>query len=259
MSNTLCKQQWLCHTHPWLTGYCCFFAVDAEYYLRDLFGGNKQEGNVLPSALPAARPPRVLQEPLVSTLLTNDFSAACIPVAVLAQTVQQRARQNGGGHLDHAADMMIPSKASAVREKASRSFYTRAPWQTVSVTDQYYFDLSAYALWRTAAELLPNFADRDVFVRNVGRALYRKMVTDKWIDAPLTKQTTTNKNSIVGTVDAARQILDVFCQSGFCKSYRLGPDPPPLDPKNNKKTKEPEPVIIVDELDVSVMGSTDVM
>lgn len=61
---------------------------------------------------------------------------------------------------------------------------------------------------------------------------------------------TNQSHSIVNTVDEVRHVLNVFCRCGFCTSYRLGPDPLPMD-RRNKKKQEPEPVIIVDELDVS--------
>ena len=223
--------------------------LDFEYYMRDLMGGNKQEGNVSPSAPPAVAPPRTLQEPLLSAMLTDDFSTSAIPVAVLAQTVQKMTPARS---LDDVVQQ-IQKTATGIRDKASRSFYARAPWQNPTVSDQYYMDLSAYALWRTAAEVLPNYVDRDAFVRDVGRALYRKMVSTGVVDAP------TKTTGIVGTVSSVRQILDAFCQSNYCKAYRLGPDEPAVAiPKNKKKNKEatalpPEP--IVDELDDEALAS----
>lgn len=247
-----------CDTHIHVT-------VDAEYYLRDLFGGNNpRQGNVLPSTPPTPSPPRVLKEPLVTTLLADDFGPSCVPVAVLVQTVQ-RARRGDGTRDSEATVVMVRedvrSRADAVRDKARRSFATRAPWRDDSVTDQYYFDLTAYALWKTAADLVPDLDDRDTFVRNVGRAVYRKLVQDELITVPSDTTMADNKNnqrnSIVATVDTVRQVLDVFCQCNFCKSYRLGPDPAPVDPKQRRQSKtkpESEPVIIVDELDVSVLS-----
>lgn len=242
--------------------------LDFEYYMRDLLGGNKKEGNVLPSAAPDVPPPRILQQPLLNALLNDDFSPSCIPVQTLVQTVEQRT---GRKRADIVAE--IQEKADSLRDKASRSFYTRAPWQTPTVSDQYYMDLSAYALWRTAADLLPNFVDRDVFVRNMGRALYQTMLSSSqegWIDAT----SVTKSGSIVATMDRVQQVLQVFQKCNYCKDFKLGPDEPLVNSNNNNSKKKngkanqevssptPSVTMVVDELDDEALangGTVDVL
>ena len=231
--------------------------LDLEYYLRDLVGSqNEQQGNVLPSTPPAMAPPRVLQPPLLPALLTDDLAAAasaCVPVTTLVQTIQQRS---GGNAADIAKD--IAPTAAAIREKASRAFYTRAPWQTATCSDEYYFDLTAYALWRTAALLLPNYVDRDVFVRNMGRGLYRRMMADGLVTAVAMPRTT---GKVTATMDTVLQVLNAFCQSNYCKTYRLGPDElvdisPSKNNKNKKKQQDVPPAEpVVDELDDQALAS----
>lgn len=247
--------------------------LDLEYYMRDLLGGNKQEGNVLPSAMPVVGPPRVLQEPLLSALLNDDFTPSAIPVEMLVQTVLLAQQQHGrttSSSSQSKNDILkeIQEKSISIRDRASRSFYTRAPWENPTVSDQYYLDLSAYALWRTAAELLPNYVDRDVFVRNTGRALYRKMIATGLVDASQQSAAETAKNSVVATLRGVQQILDAFVKSNYCKAYLLGPDEPMSSrsssssnskKKNGKSAAEPSSsppnMMVVDELDDEALAN----
>ena len=49
--------------------------LDLEYYLRDLFGNqNERVGNILPSAPPPMKPPRIITNPLLHILLNDQFS-----------------------------------------------------------------------------------------------------------------------------------------------------------------------------------------
>jgi len=65
----------------------------------------------------------------------------------------------------------VAATATDCRSKASCSFSSLRKWGTESVTDQCHFDISAYALWKMAADVLPNCAERDKFARTVGRRL----------------------------------------------------------------------------------------
>ena len=234
--------------------------LDLEYYVRDLVGGNKKEGNIQASAPPITQPPRMLGELLIRLLWNtdnnnNNFTTDALPVAVLVDTV---AQSSGKQQSRDSILQNIQTTATTIRDKASRSFYARAPWHTESVRDQYYFDLTTYALWRTAALLLPNYADRDVFVRNVGRALYQQLVVQQGLLLTAAPSST----GIVGTVDRVRHLLDVLVQNNFCTAYRLGPDDVVDEPVGgkDKKSKRNEPVVIVDELDDQALragGSVD--
>ena len=132
---------------------------DLEYYVRDLVKGNTKEGNLPASAPPPAPPSRTLQGPLLPLLLDNDFTDQCIPVKVLAQ-VSGKSASN------------IAALAKDYRDKSSKAFAAKAQWKVADISDQYFFDLTAYALWRTAAELIPDYVKRDKFAKDVGRGIY---------------------------------------------------------------------------------------
>jgi hypothetical protein len=187
--------------------------LDFEYYMRDLVGGNKKGGNIQGSAAPPAPPPRTLKGPLLPMLLDDECSPTCIPVQALIQQVKKRT----GGD-DRAIAEDIQSRVQSLREKTSRSFFSRTPWKEERVSDQYYFDFTAYALWRTAGELLPDYLDRDKFVRKIGKMMYERLQAEKLV-SPL--ETTGKNNVLVSTVPRAVEILEIFKASGFCKGYRI--------------------------------------
>jgi hypothetical protein len=204
------------------------FELDSEYYIRDLLGGNKKEGNVMPSNPPEMPPPRVLQGPLLPLLLDNSFSPSCTSVQAL---VRQITKISGGDSTQVAK--LIAESATEYRTKASRSFSAKAPWKQEDVSDQYYFDLSAYALWKTAADLLPSYRDRDIFARNVGRLLYQVALS-----ASLLKQGPDKKRSIMASEPAVFEILQLFQSTNFCKGYRVGTDPSPPSASAQKKQED---------------------
>lgn len=132
---------------------------DLEYYMRDLVKGNTKEGNLPASAPPPAPPSRTLQGPLLPLLLDNDFTDQCIPVKILAR-VSGKSTSN------------VAALAKDYRDKSSKAFAAKAQWKIADISDQYFFDLTAYALWRTAAELIPDYVKRDKFAKDVGRGIY---------------------------------------------------------------------------------------
>jgi hypothetical protein len=220
------------------------FELDMEYYVRDLVGGNSKEGNVLPSAPPIRSTPRTLSDPLLSLLLNDDCSSACLSTLALVQAVQQATKRD-----EKSIESDIQERARDYRAKSIRSFSTGAPWQVEHVSDQYYFDLTSYALWRTAADLLPNYRDRDRFVRNLGRLIYEKARAEGILRQPQPK-----KRSLAGTVDSMTELLDVFTSAKFCKGYRIGEQI--KDKKGESKNKkEEEKRIVFDELDDDALAS----
>jgi hypothetical protein len=212
--------------------------LDFEYYMRDLLGGNAREGNVLPSAPPNLSAPRSLSDPLLSLLLNDDCSSSCLSTLALVQAVQQSQATSRD---DKSIETDIQERTRDYRAKVSRSFSTKAQWQVEHVSDQYYFDLTAYALWRTAADLLPNYLDRDRFVRNLGRLILEKARTEGILRQPQPK-----KGSLEDTVASMTELLDVFTSSKFCKGYRIGED--------TKGEEEEEKRIIFDELDDNALA-----
>ena len=178
---------------------------DLEYYMKGLIGGNAKEGNVQASKAPPAPPPRTLGGPLLPLLLNDNCSSTCIPTQSLLQ------------QLKRSDESVVMARMKEYRDKAARSFAARAPWKEKNVTDQYYFDLTAYALWRAAADLIPNYVQRDEFARNVGHGIYREAQK-----SGVLKETVSQGSTLSATVPAVKEILNLFQSSHYCKSYRVG-------------------------------------
>jgi hypothetical protein len=189
--------------------------LDLEFYMRDLVGGNKREGSILPSNAPPIAPSRTLAGPLIALLLDKDCSPSCVPVQALIEQIQQRPRQDGSKVDRVAVANDIQRRVETIREKTKRSFASKAPWKTEEVTDQYYFDLTAYALWKTAAELLGDNLDRDKFVRNMGRKLVERLKQEGLL------KKSNGGTTLVGSTPAVLELLAVFKSSGFIKDFRI--------------------------------------
>ena len=174
--------------------------------------GNKPEGNMPASNAPSPHPPRKLTGPLLP-LLIDDELQTCIPVTELAKIT--------GISID-----TIAKQTEVVRTKVLPAFKISHPWQNEVVSDEYYFDLTCYALWRVAAAILPNdFAKRDQFVRNVGRRILYEIISRGLISKKSIDTLQQNKNediSLTDTVKPIIEILDLFQSTNFCTNYRLG-------------------------------------
>ena len=193
--------------------------LDFEFYMRDLVGGNKKEGNVEASKAPVTAEPRTLKGPLLPLMLDNSCSQSCIPVQALIAQIKKSTTPPAKEDSDILAD--IQGKVESYRSKASRSFSARAPWKQEDVSDQYYFDLTAYALWRTAADLLPNYLDRDKFARGVGRLMYQQLLSQGLIKNNINAN---NKNKLVDVTPLSIEILQKFKDSGYFKDYKIRSD-----------------------------------
>lgn len=227
--------------------------LDLEYYARDLFGGNRKEGSIQASQLPELPPPRTLQEPFLSLLLpttTTDIDTPSsltatatngIPVTTLISILKQTTKRD-----ESVLSADLWQRVSSYRDKAQASFYKRAPWKTASCADQYYFDLTAYAFWRAAADLCPDYVDRDRFVRQMGRNLYRAMQETSLIRK---QQPSESSATLVETIPRVKEILDVFQSSGFCKEYRLGDAANSFVSAKSRKDESTQPQPIFDSLD----------
>ena len=207
--------------------------LDLEYYLRDLAGGNRKEGNILPSAPPLLSPPRALKDPILSLLLNDDCSAECLPTKLLTAQIQKRKNVSAG-----VVEKEIQERVVTLREAASKSFYARAPWKENHVFDQYYFDLTSYALWRTAAELLPSYVDRDEYMRQLGRSIYDQLTKNEVLKEQ-------GNGKLSSTLPLVEEILSLFALCGVCRDYRLG--------EKLKAGEERYPIL--DELDDKVLKS----
>jgi len=97
------------------------------------------------------------------------------------------------------------------------------------------------ARMRTAADQLPDYQQRDQFVRRLGRFTYENCL--KW--GHLKAKPAGPKGSLVGTTDCVVEILDLFTNCGLCKGYRLG------EPVRKKEDERP----LFDELDDDAIRS----
>jgi hypothetical protein len=189
--------------------------LDFEFYVRDLIGGNKKEGNIQASAVLTVGPPRTLSGRLLPVLLDEKCSPNCAPSRALIEQVQQRT-----GLDPSIIAQDVERRVQDLRERSSRSFRIRAPWVDEGVADQYYFDFTSYALWRTAADLLPDYLDRDKFVRKTGRLIYERMLSEGIVKPILD----TKGGFLTGVIPQTFEVLEAFKKAGFCKDYRIRGD-----------------------------------
>lgn len=221
--------------------------LDFEYYMRDLVGGNQREGTVQASTPPPVPPPRILQGLLVPVLLNNDCSPSCIPVQALIQQLQKTSAIKTSKSASEAIIAQeIQASVVAIREKTYKSFYAKTPWQKEDVSDQYYFDFTAYALWKTAASLLPNTVDRDQFARLVGKLLLEALLEKNLVTVPAPAKGTSL--TLVESTETIREVLKLFQSSGYCKEIRIRTTDDVITENNsNVKAKTTPPIF--DELD----------
>ena len=161
------------------------------------------------SNAPSPHPPRKLKGPLLPLLLDDELQT-CIPVQELAKIT--------GISID-----TIIKQTEAVRTKVLPAFKVSHPWQNEVVSDEYYFDLTCYALWRVAAAAIPNdFAKRDQFVRNIGRRILDEIISRGLISKKSIGILQQNNITLTDTVPCIIEILDLFQSTNFCTNYRLG-------------------------------------
>ena len=198
--------------------------LDLEFYMRDLINGNKKEGSILPSKNgPPVPPPRKLTGNVVPMLLNNECNADCIPVQALIEEIREQDKAAGRPISDEGTIVKnIQLRVDAIREKTKTSFFTKTPWKDEDISDQYYFDFTIYALWKTAAQLIENNENRDRFMRNVGRLLVSKLEKEKLLsESLLVPQESKDNGVLVGSIPAIVELLNIFNTSEYCKSYRI--------------------------------------
>uniref|UniRef100_A0A7S4AYH4 Uncharacterized protein n=1 Tax=Pseudo-nitzschia australis TaxID=44445 RepID=A0A7S4AYH4_9STRA len=200
--------------------------LDLEFYLRDLVNGNKKEGSILPSNNgPPVPPPRTLKGSILPLLLNKECSADCIPVQALIEEIEKQDKAAGRTSTSKDAIVKdIQSRVDAIREKTKRSFLTKAPWNEEDISDQYYFDFTIYALWKTAAELIENNPNRDRFLRNIGRMLVSKLEIEGILtqsSSPQQQKLSKDNGVLVSSIPVIMELLNIFKTSGYCKNYRI--------------------------------------
>ena len=197
--------------------------------------GNKPEGNLPASNAPLPSPPRVLQGPLLPLLLDDELQA-CIPIQELAVITKK-------------SPATIAEQIQTYRSKVQPAFRTRYPLNEESVSDQYYFDLTCYSLWKIASISMANdYTKRDEFVRNIGRKLLNEIINRQLISkenievlnrSSKSSPTDGSGASLTSTIPCIIDILNLFQTANYCTSYRLG----------DKNDEERTGLHIFDELD----------
>ncbi|VEU44113.1 unnamed protein product [Pseudo-nitzschia multistriata] len=200
--------------------------LDLEFYIRDLVNGNKKEGSISPSTNgPPVPPPRTLKGSIIPLLLNKECSPDCIPVQALIEEIEKQDKVAGRTPASKEAIAKdIQYRVNSIREKTSRSFLTKAPWNEEEISDQYYFDFTAYALWKTAAEMIDDVQNRDRFMRNIGRLLVDKLESEGILtgsSASRQQQLSKNNGVLVSSIPLVMELLNVFKTSGYCKNFRI--------------------------------------
>ena len=195
---------------------------DLEFYMRNLIqGNNDKEGNIQATAPPPSLPSRSLSSSqpqpqpqsnsnsnFVQSIINDDLNNDCIAIRTLSQVTHVPAND--------ISQMII-----SFRTKAAKSFGIRAQWQQESVVDEYYFDLTAYSLYRTAAALMPNASDyklREQWVKLLGQEIYHLCL----VNMNANGSSTGTPSKLTETVPIVQQILQYFQSNNFIASYRLG-------------------------------------
>lgn len=204
---------------------------DLQFYLRDLLQGNNVQGN-LPASKPPTppAPPRTLTGPLIPFLLNNECTVTCIPAQELSKFLPT------GSSSETASSNLVSDTMNMFRTNAIKAGYgSSRPWLSEDVSDEYYFDLTCYALWRTAASLLPSSTARDRFARNIGRALYNEMKRIHIVDNDEELNGNTRSDVTLISTKSSTQlsaailpklysILNAFQSAQYIQSYRVTRD-----------------------------------
>jgi len=204
---------------------------DLEYYMRDLFMGNKKEGNLPVSSAPPAAPPRTLREPLLPLLLDDEVQSS-IPIQELSRTTKIPIGS-------------LAEQVTAFRTKVAPAFQASHPWQKESVSDEYYFDLTCYALWKVASTKIQDYSVRDKFVRSIGSKLLNEMVQREFLSEQSIAVLNKNDNKLTDLIPCVVEVLDLFQSTSYCSSYRLG----------DKNDEERSGLKVFDELDDDEISS----
>jgi hypothetical protein len=204
---------------------------DLQFYLRDLLQGNNVQGN-LPASKPPTppAPPRTLTGPLIPLLLNNECTVTCIPAQELSKVLPTGSSSETASR-NLISDTMIMFRTNAIKA----GYGSSRQWISEDISDEYYFDLTCYALWRSAASLLPSSTARDRFARNIGRALYKELkrihIVDN--DEELNGKTredvpfiSTNSSSQLSKAILPKlyAILNAYQSAQYIQSYRVTRD-----------------------------------
>ncbi len=183
---------------------------DLEFYMRNLIqGNNDKEGNIQASAPPPSKPSRSLTSnsgsKFIQTIINDELNEDCITIRTLSQMTKIPVNE-------------ISQAIISFRSKVSKSFATRIQWKEESIVDEYYFDLTAYSLYRTSAVLISDYKVRSQWVNLIGEEIYKSLEPsireqNEFKDRP---------TKLTETIPIMQQILEIFQANNFIDSYRLG-------------------------------------
>jgi hypothetical protein len=244
-----------------------------EYYLRDIFLGNKPEGNLPPSSQSSITPPRLPRTLLLHeitsahNLLLDDELKSCIPIQELYDITKIPISS-------------LSQDIQTLRTKVQSAFQVNHPWKEELVNDEYYFDLTSYAVWKIASNAIPkDYEKRNLFARNVGRRVLDGIISqsssnsnggdgddavgehgrlsDKSLDALRSYNSDgSGSTHLTHTVPVIIDILNLFESSGYCSGYRIGENDG-INSNNNSKANSA--AVVFDNLDdeeLSIRGGS---
>ena len=118
----------------------------------------------------------------------------------------------------------ISNKVKGFRKKVQPAFSSRYQWKEEAVFDEYYFDCTAYSLWKVASQYISDYTKRDQFIRAIGNGILNELIVKEIIsrDSAEILIRKGNKPSLTETIPCANQILQIFQDTEFCASFRLG-------------------------------------
>ena len=201
---------------------------DLEFYVRNLIqGNNDREGNIQASAPPPSLPSRSLvnananvnsstnanADAFIKSIINDELDANCIAIRTLSQVTSLPAAE-------------ISQQIITFRGKVEKTFATRLQWQKESVVDEYYFDLTAYSLYRIAAVLITDYKLRSQWVNLLGDEIYKNLVATNAIAIPVKSisngQQPVQVTKLTETIPIMQQILQTLQSNNFIDTYRLG-------------------------------------
>lgn len=129
------------------------FEMDAEYYISNIFSKNKGEAAKTGDG----------RRPIYKTPRKLDTDSANQIYSKLIDLV--RANSAGKGE-------ELEEKVAALRQSKLGYFKSFAPIVTETLTDQYFFDISLWAMYQIAQGVIPTSEKRVKFRTQVGEAVY---------------------------------------------------------------------------------------
>ena len=176
-------------------------------------GNNDREGSIQASKPPPSPPPRALDDTFIQRILDNELSDKCIAIRTLSEITKVPPTE-------------ISNRILSFRNKVAKSFAVNAQWRDEKTSDEYYFDLTAYSLFRVAATLIPTeYSLRSEWIKILGEEIYKMMKGDGLIPAALSvneKKGANSKVLLTDTIPILQQILGVLQTRGVIESFRLG-------------------------------------